>query len=131
MPVLSRTSSSNAGLTRRPGSQSTPITSCTTSEDLAAATFIRASCTPTRMATHAARVSPLPLLSIPRRVEQAKPVRLRIRSAQSLAAAEILALGLSIPGVLAEVTAQTQGPATNALTQGIQQGLGDTKPAAA
>jgi len=83
------------------------------------------------MATHAARVSPLPLLSIPRRVEQAKPVRLRIRSAQSLAAAEILALGLSIPGVLAEVTAQTQGPATNALTQGIQQGLGDTKPAAA
>lgn len=58
-------------------------------------------------------------------------VRLRIRSAQTLAAAEILALGVSIPGVLAEVRAQTQGPVTKALTQGIEQGLGDTKWAAA
>ena len=58
-------------------------------------------------------------------------VRLRIRSAQTLAAAEILALGLSIPDILAEVTAQTQGPVTKALTQAIQQGLGDTKWATA
>jgi 5-methylcytosine-specific restriction enzyme subunit McrC len=58
-------------------------------------------------------------------------VRLRIRSAQTLAAAEILALGLSIPGILAEVTAQTQGPVTKGLTQAIQQGLGDTHWAAA
>jgi hypothetical protein len=58
-------------------------------------------------------------------------VRLRIRSAQTLAAAEILALGLSIPGILAEVTAQTQGPVTKGLTQAIQQGLGDTQWAAA
>jgi hypothetical protein len=50
---------------------------------------------------------------------------------QTLVAAEILALGLSIPGVLAEVTAQTQGPVTKALMQAIQQGLGDTKQAAA
>jgi 5-methylcytosine-specific restriction enzyme subunit McrC len=74
---------------------------------------------------------PTALVVYPSSGGASQAVRLRIRSAQSLAAAEILALGLSIPGVLAEVTAQTQGPATNALTQGIQQGLGDTKPAAA
>lgn len=60
-----------------------------------------------------------------------RAVRLRIRSAQTLAAAEILALGLSIPGALTEMAGRTQGPVTAALTQAIQQGIGNAEwPAA-
>jgi hypothetical protein len=112
-------------LTRRPGSQSTQNTSCTTSEDSVAATFIRASCMPTRMTTRAATVSPPPLLSIPRRVDRAKrfdfgsearkPLR-RLKSWRS--ACRFLAPSQRLPRRL-------RGPLTKALIQGIQPGLGD------
>lgn len=74
---------------------------------------------------------PCALVVYPSSSGASQAVRLRIRSAQTLAAAEILALGMSIPGVLAEVAAQTRGPVTKALIQGIQQGLGDPKQVAA
>ena len=46
----------------------------------------------------------------------------RNRGAQALAAAEILALGLSIPDVLAELTRQIHGSVTKALIEGRSAG---------
>jgi hypothetical protein len=42
-----------------------------------------------------------------------------------------VALGLSFPGILTEVTAQSQGLVTKGLTQAIQQGFVDTQWVAA
>ena len=74
---------------------------------------------------------PAALLVYPSSSRSSRAVRLRVRSAQALAAAEILALGLSIPDVLAELTGQIHGSATKALIEAVQQGLGVTRHAAA
>ena len=74
---------------------------------------------------------PAALLVHPSSNRSSRAVRLRVRSAQALAAAEILALGLSIPDVLAELTGQIHGFATKALIEAVQQGLGVTRHAAA
>jgi len=66
---------------------------------------------------------PLAVLVYPSSTKTNQTLRLRIRSAQSLAAAEILALGLSIPDAIAEVTQGARGPATQALIDAIHQGL--------
>lgn len=65
---------------------------------------------------------PAALLVYPSSSRSSRAVRLRVRSAQALAAAEILALGLSIPDVLAELTGQIHGAATKALIEAVQQG---------
>ena len=70
---------------------------------------------------------PAALLVYPSSSRSSQAVRLRVRSAQALAAAEILALGLSIPDVLAELTGQIHGSATKALIEAVQQGLGVTR----
>lgn len=63
------------------------------------------------------------------RVGQRRAVRLWVGSAQALGAAESLALGLSNPDVLAELTGQIHGlPQT--LLEAVQQGLGVTRHAA-
>lgn len=76
-------------------------------------------------------VLPAALLVYPSSTKSSNSVRLRVRSAQTLAAAEILAIGLSIPDTLAEVTGQLYGPATNVLIEAVQQGLGGLRHAAA
>lgn len=70
------------------------------------------------------QVLPAALLVYPSSTRSSRSVRLRVRSAQTLAAAEILALGLSIPDTLAEVSPAVRGPATKAIIEAIQQGLG-------
>jgi 5-methylcytosine-specific restriction enzyme subunit McrC len=77
------------------------------------------------------RAIPAALLVYPSSSLSSRAVRLRVRSAQSLAAAEILALGLSIPGALAEVAGDIHGPVTKALIEGVLQGLGDLGDTAA
>lgn len=74
---------------------------------------------------------PAALLVYPSSTRSTRSVRLRIRSAQTLVAAEILALGLSIPDALIEVARGSRGPATTALAEAIQQGLGTSGSAAA
>jgi 5-methylcytosine-specific restriction enzyme subunit McrC len=76
-------------------------------------------------------VLPAALLVYPSSSRSSRAVRLRVRSAQALAAAEILALGLSIPDVLAEVTGDVHRSVTQALIEGIQLGLGNMRHAAA
>ena len=74
---------------------------------------------------------PAALLVYPSSSRSSRAVRLRVRSAQALAAAEILALGLSIPDVLAELTGQIHGSATKALIEAVQQGIGADRHVAA
>jgi 5-methylcytosine-specific restriction enzyme subunit McrC len=74
---------------------------------------------------------PAALLVYPSSSRSSRAVRLRVRSAQALAAAEILALGLSIPDVLAELTGHIHGSSTKALIEAVQQGLGVIRHAAA
>ena len=76
-------------------------------------------------------ILPAALLVYPSSTKASRSVRLRIRSAQTFAAAEILALGLSIPDALAEVARGTRGPATKAMVEAIQQGLGAARSVAA
>jgi len=66
---------------------------------------------------------PSALLIYPSSTKTSQALRLRIRSAETLVAAEILALGLSIPDTLAEIDQNVRGPATQALIAAIQQGL--------
>ncbi len=77
------------------------------------------------------RVLPAALLVYPSSTRSSRSVRLRVRSAQTLAAAEILALGLSIPDTITEVTGDIRGPATRAIIEAIQQGLGGAQRATA
>ena len=74
---------------------------------------------------------PAALLVYPSSTRSGRSVRLRIRSAQKLAAAEILALGLSIPDALSEIARGVRGPATAAIIEAIQQGLGAARAIAA
>lgn len=67
---------------------------------------------------------PTALLVYPSSTKSSQAVRLRVSSPHSTAAAEILALGISIPAALAEVAADARGPATKALIEAIQYGLG-------
>jgi 5-methylcytosine-specific restriction enzyme subunit McrC len=76
-------------------------------------------------------VLPAALLVYPSSTGSGRSVWLRVRGAQTLAAAEILALGLSIPDTLAEVAGQLRGPATTALIEAVQQGLGSAGHVAA
>jgi 5-methylcytosine-specific restriction enzyme subunit McrC len=77
------------------------------------------------------RVLPAAILVYPSSTRSSRSVRLRVRSAHTLAGAEILALGLSIPDTLAEVTRNTRGPTTRAIIEAIWLGLGDPHQAAA
>lgn len=74
---------------------------------------------------------PTALVLYPSSAKSAQAIRLRVRSTEKLAAADILALGVSIPSALAELRSGNGGAATNALLQAIQQGLGLSTPAAA
>jgi 5-methylcytosine-specific restriction enzyme subunit McrC len=74
---------------------------------------------------------PVALLIYPSSTPSVKSTRLRIQTAQALAGAEILTLGLPIPVVLAEVTQDIQGPATTALIEAIHQGMGGSTHLAA
>jgi hypothetical protein len=67
----------------------------------------------------------------PSSTRSSQAVRLRIRSAQTSADAEILALGFSIPEALAEVTHDIRGPVTQAIIEAIQQGIGASRTVAA
>jgi 5-methylcytosine-specific restriction enzyme subunit McrC len=62
---------------------------------------------------------PAALLVYPSSSRSSSAVRLRVRSAQALAAAEILALGLSIPEVLSELSRLIHGPATKGLIEAV------------
>jgi 5-methylcytosine-specific restriction enzyme subunit McrC len=73
---------------------------------------------------------PAALLVYPSSSRSSSAVRLRVRSAQALAAAEILALGLSIPEVLSELSRLIHGPATKGLIEAVGQGFGVTRHAA-
>ena len=77
------------------------------------------------------RVRPSALLLYPSSTRSSQAVRLRVRSAQTSADAEILALGFSIPEALAEVTHGVRGPVTQAIIEAIQQGIGGSRTAAA
>jgi len=79
----------------------------------------------------AGHVLPAALLVYPSSTRSSGSVRLRVRSVRSLAAAEILALGLSIPDTLAEVMSGVRGPATRTILDAIQQGISDLQSAAA
>lgn len=74
---------------------------------------------------------PTALLLYPSSTQSSQVVRLRVRSAQTSAAAEITALGLSIPAALAEITHNVGGPVTQAIIEAIQQGIGGSRTAAA
>jgi 5-methylcytosine-specific restriction enzyme subunit McrC len=74
---------------------------------------------------------PAALLVYPTSTQSGRSVRLRIRSAQKVAAAEVLALGLSIPDALAEIRRGVRGPATGAIVEAVQQGLGAARAVAA
>jgi 5-methylcytosine-specific restriction enzyme subunit McrC len=74
---------------------------------------------------------PAALLVYPTSTQSGRSVRLRIRSAQKVAAAEVLALGLSIPDALAEIGRGVRGPATAAIVEAVQQGLGAARAVAA
>lgn len=80
---------------------------------------------------HAGRGLPAALLVYPSSTRSSRAIRLRVRSAQTLAAAEILALGLSIPDTLDEMTRRVSGPATGAVREAIHQGLDRVQSAAA
>lgn len=67
---------------------------------------------------------PASLLIYPSLAGYHRSVRLRIRSAQKVAAAEIFTLGLSIPDALSEVRHGVPGPASNAVLEAINRGLG-------
>jgi 5-methylcytosine-specific restriction enzyme subunit McrC len=75
-------------------------------------------------------VLPAALLVYPSSMRASPSLRLRIRSPQTRATAEILALGISIPDALAEIKGGTRGPATTPLIGAIQQGLGDAQQTA-
>jgi 5-methylcytosine-specific restriction enzyme subunit McrC len=71
------------------------------------------------------------LLLYPSSTKSNQAVRLRVRSAQTLVAAEILALGLSIPSILEELVAAKLGPATKQLIEALRHGLGASQQAVA
>jgi 5-methylcytosine-specific restriction enzyme subunit McrC len=70
------------------------------------------------------QVLPAALLLYPSSTHSGRSVRLRVQTGQAVAAAEILALGLSIPEALAEASSDVRGPATQAIVDAIRQGLG-------
>jgi 5-methylcytosine-specific restriction enzyme subunit McrC len=80
-----------------------------------------------------ARVEAVPaaLLLYPSSTRSSQSVRLRVRSAQATADAEIVALGFSIPAALAEVTHGVRGPVAQAIVEAIQQGIGRSRTVAA
>jgi 5-methylcytosine-specific restriction enzyme subunit McrC len=71
-----------------------------------------------------AHAVPAALLLYPSSMRSSQAVRLRVRTAQTSADAEILALGFSIPEALAEVTHGVRGPVTQTIIEAIQQGMG-------
>jgi 5-methylcytosine-specific restriction enzyme subunit McrC len=77
------------------------------------------------------RALPAALLMYPSSARSSRSVRLRVQSAQTLAGAEILALGLSIPDILAEIARGIGGPAKKAILEAIQFELGSPRPVAA
>jgi len=64
---------------------------------------------------------PAAILLYPSSTASNPSIRLRIRSAESLAAAEVFALGVSIPNALAEIWVNYQGPTSTALREVVQQ----------
>lgn len=93
-------------------------------------TCARASSMPTRSVEPEVVCRP-PCSCTHRRHSRARGVRLRIQSAQTSAAAEILAVGFSIPEALAEVEQSVRGPVTQAIIEAIQQGTGGVRTVAA
>jgi len=78
-----------------------------------------------------AQAVPAALLLYPSSTRSSQAVRLRVRSAQTSADAEILALGFSIPEALAEATHGVRGPVTQAMIEAIQQAMGRSRTVAA
>jgi 5-methylcytosine-specific restriction enzyme subunit McrC len=74
---------------------------------------------------------PAALLMYPSSTPSTQAVRLRVRSTHTSAAAEIMALGFSIPEALAEIRENSAGPVSKAITEAIQQGIGGTRTVAA
>ena len=64
------------------------------------------------------------VLIYPSSTQSSQAVRLRVRSAHASTDAEILALGVSIPAALAEITKGVHGPTTRAIMDAIRQGIG-------
>jgi 5-methylcytosine-specific restriction enzyme subunit McrC len=67
---------------------------------------------------------PRAFLVYPSSSESAAWLRLQVRDSARMPAAEILALGISIPDALKEIRLGQRGPVTNALAEGISRAIG-------
>lgn len=74
---------------------------------------------------------PSALILYPTSSKSSQATRLRVRSTQPSAGAEIVALGLPIPEALAEITAGSRGPVTRAVVEAIQFGIDRSRVVAA
>jgi 5-methylcytosine-specific restriction enzyme subunit McrC len=76
------------------------------------------------------RIFPTAILVYPSSTRSIRSVRLRVQSVQTLAAAEIFALGLSIPDTLSEIKGEIRGPATRGIIEAIRHSLSGAQHAA-
>lgn len=74
---------------------------------------------------------PTAIIVYPASTQTTRSLKLRVQGKQGLFAAEILALGISIPEALEEVKRPERGPATRVLVEAINQGLGVNQVTAA
>jgi len=74
---------------------------------------------------------PAALLMYPSSTRSSQGIRLRIQTGHTSVAAEIVALGFSIPEALAEIRGTLGGPVTKAIIEAIQQGIGGGRTVAA